>query len=137
LLQGKSIGFLPTKVHVPTQQEAKKSGWPDDTRCVIDEWILLEYAATFLPVNQAALVEAVSKGTIDLPQELLREMGLEQATANTPRNCFDACRPPVVAAFTPFGEFQRAIDCLMASKRFDELTARCVREAIDRFRGRV
>jgi hypothetical protein len=33
---------LPTYVHLPTQQEIKKSGWSDDTRCVIDEWILLE-----------------------------------------------------------------------------------------------
>jgi hypothetical protein len=74
LLHGKSIGFLPMKVHLPTQQEMKKQGWSDDTRCVIDEWILLEYAATFLPVNQAALVEAVSKGIVDLPEDLLRAM---------------------------------------------------------------
>src|SRR5437588_4868086 len=78
-LQGKSIGFLPTKVHLPTQQETKKNGWSDDTRCVIDEWILLEYAATFLPVNQAALVEAVSKGQIELPDQLLRAIGQDSS----------------------------------------------------------
>jgi hypothetical protein len=65
LLQGKSIGFLPTKVHLPTQQYFKKSGWSDDTRCVIDDLILLKYAATFLRVNQGVLVEAVSKGAIE------------------------------------------------------------------------
>jgi hypothetical protein len=43
LLQGKSIGFLATKVYVPTQQEISKNSWADDTKCVIDEWILPEY----------------------------------------------------------------------------------------------
>ncbi len=64
LLQGKSIGFLPTKVHVPDTKEAAERGWGDRVGLVIDEWLLLEYACVFLPANQDALVEAVSKGAV-------------------------------------------------------------------------
>jgi hypothetical protein len=70
LLNGKSIGFLPLKVHYTPQAEAEKLGVPVDTR-VIDEWLLLEYACVYLPANQEAIVEAVSKGLLDhLPDPL-------------------------------------------------------------------
>ncbi len=71
LLQGKSIGFLPTKVHIPDDAEQQQNAW-NDVSLVIDEWLLLEYACVFLPANQDALVEAVSKGGVDLPPEFLR-----------------------------------------------------------------
>jgi hypothetical protein len=117
-------------VHLPTQQEIKKSGWADDTRCVIDEWILLEYAATFLPVNQATLVEAVSKGAIELPGELLRAIGQE----------FNAIKPkppaePMIVAFTPLSEVHRAVERSVAAWDFSKLGEKCVREAVDRARG--
>jgi hypothetical protein len=50
LLRGKSIGFLPTRVHVPDERERTQSGWRD-VALVIDEWLLLEYACTFLNVK--------------------------------------------------------------------------------------
>jgi hypothetical protein len=50
LLRGKSIGFLPTKVHSPKDHECEQQGWAD-VSLVIDEWILLEYACTFLKGN--------------------------------------------------------------------------------------
>src|SRR5205807_879711 len=43
LLRGKSIGFLPTRVHMPDDKEVEKHNWKG-VACVIDEWILLEYA---------------------------------------------------------------------------------------------
>ena len=55
LLNGKSIGFLPTKVHIPEKAEVQKNAWPDQISLVIDEWLLLEYACVFLPANQDAL----------------------------------------------------------------------------------
>src|SRR5205823_2881010 len=62
LLRGKSIGFLPTRVHAPTAMECTEHGWePNRVQMVIDEWILLEYACTYLPAQQNAVVEAVSK----------------------------------------------------------------------------
>src|SRR5262249_12084194 len=75
LLQGKSIGFLPTKVHIPDEKEVRRNGWGEQVSLVIDEWLLLEYACVFLPSNQDALVEAVSKGSVDVPSELLDALG--------------------------------------------------------------
>jgi hypothetical protein len=70
LLNGKSIGFLPLKVHYTPPAEAEQLGVPVDTR-VIDEWLLLEYACVYLPANPEAIVEAVSKGLLDnLPDPL-------------------------------------------------------------------
>ena len=43
LLNGKSISFLPLKVHFADEKESKKYGWPPET-LVIDEWLHLEYA---------------------------------------------------------------------------------------------
>jgi hypothetical protein len=47
LLRGKSIGFLPTRVHQPKARECDEHGCKD-VSLVIDEWVLLEYACTFL-----------------------------------------------------------------------------------------
>src|SRR5207245_7581430 len=101
LLQGKSIGFLPTRVHVPDDKERQKNGW-DNVGLVIEEWLLLEYACVFLPANQDALVEAVSKGGADLPPEFLRALGLDQGV-NTPRS-------PGVVSFTALEEIERHVE---------------------------
>src|SRR6516164_2984258 len=77
LLQGKSIGFLPVKVHVPDAKEVQKNNWGDRVGLIIDEWLLLEYACVFLPANQDALVESVSKGSVELPAPFLNAMGLD------------------------------------------------------------
>jgi hypothetical protein len=72
LLRGKSIGFLPVKVHVPDAQEKRQrlddrgpaetaNGARSEINLVIDEWILLEYACVVLPAQQNAVVESVSK----------------------------------------------------------------------------
>lgn len=61
LLRGKSIGFLPLRVHVPDEAEVKRHGWGDGVRLVVDQWLLLEYACVSLPANPHALVEAVAK----------------------------------------------------------------------------
>jgi hypothetical protein len=68
LLRGKSIGFLPVKVHVPDAQEKNQRasdgalGNRGEINLIIDEWILLEYACVVLPAQQNAVVESVSKG---------------------------------------------------------------------------
>jgi hypothetical protein len=49
LLRGKSIGFLPTKVHTPTKEEKQQDGW-NAVELVIEEWVLLEYACVYLTV---------------------------------------------------------------------------------------
>jgi hypothetical protein len=91
LLQGKSIGFLPLRSHVPTTQEAERNGWGDRVALVIDEWLLLEYACVFLPANQDALVEAVARGALGLPpvaftamDEVERHIGRAVAALDLP-----------------------------------------------------
>ena len=64
LMNGKSIGFLPVKVHVPGDDERRQHGWGTAVDVVIDEWLLLEYACVFIPAQQNALVEQVSKGLL-------------------------------------------------------------------------
>src|SRR5437016_5838048 len=61
LLHGKSICFLPLKVHEPTAKEREGNGW-GSVNLVIDEWLLLEYACVYFPCQQNAVVEDVAKG---------------------------------------------------------------------------
>ena len=126
MLQGKSIGFLPVKVHVPDDEEVKKYGWRN-VGLVIDEWLLLEYACVFLPANQDALVEAVSKGALELPAEVRSALGLAAPAAPAPR----------LVPFTPLAEVERAVRRQVERVDVDALVRRAVQDAIDRARGRV
>jgi hypothetical protein len=123
LLQGKSIGFLPTKVHTPDDKEVKENGWEGEVRLVIDEWLLLEYACVTLPANQDALVEAVSKGGLELPAELSAALGV--------------CSSPRVVPFTALAEIDRAAARVLDTLNFDEMAATVVQEAYSRASGRV
>ncbi|HVS34579.1 MAG TPA: hypothetical protein VMS17_03290 [Gemmataceae bacterium] len=151
LLQGKSIGFLPTKVHVPDAKESAERGWTDGVSLVIDEWLLLEYACVFLPANQDALVEAVSKGAVALDAALLRALGLDAAFLPPPlegegrpslpsplggegSGVWGTDRP---TPFTPLAEVERAAARAVEAVDWPAFTARRVADRIDRLRGRV
>jgi hypothetical protein len=121
LLRGKSIGFLPTKVHVPDEKERERPGW-GNVRLVIDEWILLEYACVFLPAQQNAVVESVSKG-LALPDSI--------------RTLLAELFPLRPTPFTPLEEIERALQRQVEGIDLDLLVRRAVREALDRQRGRV
>jgi hypothetical protein len=120
LLRGKSIGFLPTKVHVPKDREREQNSW-QDVKLVIDEWILLEYACTFLPAQQNAVVEAVSKSLLPIPDDFLAALGLN--------------RGPM--PFTPFDEVERAIQRAIDAWDMKGLARQRVAEHFDRARGRI
>ncbi len=130
LLRGKSIGFLPTKVHVPKDRERDQNGWQDVT-LVIDEWVLLEYACTFLPAQQNALVEAVSKSTVDIPDNVLRALDLDPGLVRS-----SGGGPPLIP-FTLLAEIERAIQRRIDSWDFTALAQPFVHDRIDRARGRV
>jgi hypothetical protein len=154
LLRGKSIGFLPTKVHVPEAKEIDKHGWKD-VALVIDEWLLLEYAVTFLPAQQNALVEAVGKSSVALPDEFIQAMGLSadlfQQSGPTvgARNYESALGagaalgtglpspPSPLIPFTPLAEIERAFERHLAAWDLRRLTRQAVQEHIDRIRGRI
>jgi hypothetical protein len=61
LMVGKSIGFLTVKSRAPTEEEIQRKPEWAGVRRIVEEWILLEYACCWLPMNPEALVEAVSK----------------------------------------------------------------------------
>ena len=139
LLHGKSIGFLPTRVHVPDTKESAERGWADRVSLVIDEWLLLEYACVFLPANQDALVEAVSKGAVALDAAWIRALGLDSGPI-APRLAGDS-RPesPTVrpTPFTALAEVERAAVRAVEAVDWPAFTARRVADHIDRLRGRV
>ena len=56
LLNGKSIGFLPTKVRVPSDEEKQKNPRLLHVHRIVEEWVLLEYALVYLPANANAVV---------------------------------------------------------------------------------
>lgn len=137
LLNGKSIGFLPTKVHFADSKEAKKEDWPEGT-LVFDEWLLLEYACVFLPANQDALVEAVSKGTMKLEPDLLRAMGLEDGLfRRSPAANKPATTQERVIPFTALSELERAVEQRIKQVDWKALAEQAVKESLDRARGRV
>jgi hypothetical protein len=121
LLPGKSIGFLPLAVHAPGDEEARRNGW-EDVRLVVDRWLLLEYACVSLPANQHALVEAVSKGEVELSAPLRSALGLPEP-------------PPV--GFTALAEVERAVRSRLAAADLPGLLGRAVRTALERARGRI
>jgi hypothetical protein len=135
LLQGKSIGFLPLKMHTPDDKEYLKNGWKhDEVRCVIDEWLLLEYACVFLPANQDSLVEAVSKGE-SIPPDLLKAMGVDPASLKVA----PAPSAPLVGTipFTSLSEIERAVQHQINGIDFAALARKTVEEAYHRARGSV
>jgi hypothetical protein len=131
LLRGKSIGFLPTKLHAPEQKEIDKNGW-NKVDLVIDEWLLLEYACTFLPAQQNAVVEAVNKGVVPLPEEFIKAMGLDLAL-------FDGAPPTAeqFIPFTPFAEIEKVITQRLKALADPHFLKNRLQEHIDVGRGRI
>jgi hypothetical protein len=125
LLAGKSIGFLPLKVHIPDEDEVKSNGWSERVGLVIDEWLLLEYACVSLPANQEALVESVSKGAVNLAPEIAAVLGIPLPPE------------PGNLSFTPLAEIERAVVAALAGCDVASLAEKAAREAWDRARGRV
>ena len=60
LLLGKSIGFVPLKLREPTAAERRDEKLAK-VRFIIEEWLLLEYACCFLPMQPNAVVEQILK----------------------------------------------------------------------------
>ena len=123
LLRGKSIGFLPTKVHTPSSTEREQTGWANGN-LVIDEWILLEHACCFLPCQQNAVVEAVSK-SLPVPEEFLKVLGVDPASVL-----------PVIG-FTPLEEVEAALVRALAAVDVAELARKVVQTRLDQWRGRI
>ncbi len=118
LLRGKSIGFLPLKLRSPTSDEIAKTPTLGKVRYIIEQWLLVEYACCYLPMQPNAVVETVSKS---VPAEWTKRLGM-----------------PV----TPTVEFTSADAITTAARRMiastvDDGIASAFERAWDRARGRV
>ena len=140
LLRGKSIGFLPTKVHAPSGTERQTNGW-NDVELVIDEWILLEYACTFLPAQQNAMVEAVSKSGIQLPEEFIQALHLDPFTFSGSASMNEPGQPdpePLrLARFVPLEEIEKALRRHINAFDLPALAHQTAQQILDKARGRI
>jgi hypothetical protein len=127
LLNAKSIGWLPTKVHYPDPKEASANGWNTDTM-VIDEWLLVEYAVGTIPVNPETVVNIVSK-TMPSAQEL--------AALGWDAKLFERGQVGVperkIVPFTSWNEVEKCIKRKLAGTDF----AAIAKNAIDKGLGPV
>jgi hypothetical protein len=121
LMRGKSIGFLTRKSHVPTAEEIRSNPELADCRRIIDEWLLLEYACCFIPCQQHAVVEQVSKS---VPWRFLVTHGIIQPL------------PAVALPHLELDELQQAIERRLSG--FDESALRqAILDRLDQQRGRI
>lgn len=121
LLRGKSVGFLPLKVRTPTEREARDNPAMRGVRYVIEEWLLLEYACCFLPAQQNAVVEAVSKGR--LPEVLVKALLPEV--------------PARVLPLLPAEEVAKYMRDRLEKLDFNEVLTSAFKRLLEKHRGRV
>lgn len=114
-LVGKSVGFLPLEVSPPSQKEidTTQGAWSKADR-VIRKWMMFEYAVATVPANQSALVEAVAKGSFDLPDYLVKTLGLslpepESETVTLDLWTWDDPAPPMPKYSKSWSETEAAI----------------------------
>jgi hypothetical protein len=112
LLNAKSIGWLPTKVHYADSKEILANDWPTQT-LVVEEWLLIEYAVGSIGVNPETVTETVTKTT-------------EPAQAKP-------ADPTPIIPFITLAELEKALNHRMSSLQLD----RVVQKVIDQKRGRI
>jgi hypothetical protein len=138
LMCGKSIGFLALEASGPTEQEVKKNPAWAEVRRVVRKWLLLEYACTWMPVNQAALVEAVSKSLVTA--QALRLVGAELPPPPPQRPEPPPERPEPAALVVPFTteeEVKAAVERRLQGLDLAGLVQKICEEAWNKAKGRV
>jgi hypothetical protein len=130
-MQGKSVGFVALKRHAPSYEEIGQDQTPKNASQIIDEWLLVEYAVTWMPTNPEALVEAVSKGNFELPETFLESFGIKAAMPDQPARGTKAV--PSILRFTALEEIGRALEARLAAIDLITLT----RDILSHRRGAV
>jgi hypothetical protein len=137
LMQGKSIGFIRLKSHGPSSSEIGQKPDLANVSRIIDEWLLLEYACTFLPTNQEALVQSVSKSGITLPDAWYKQLNFPHQPAGQWPDT-EQPAPPSVIPFTPLREIEKYVQRAIAAHGDPRtIAAKAVQDAYDRARGKV
>jgi hypothetical protein len=119
LLRGKSVGFLPTKVRRPSSEETERTPALSRVRFIIEKWILLEYACVYLPAQQHAVVESVSK---NIPADVRQALGWN---------------PQTPTPFTPLSEIERALHRRLAALNIPHLFQSALDRGWQKLRGRI
>jgi hypothetical protein len=130
LLNGKSIGWLPTKAHYAEPKEAVKNNWPDGT-LVIEAWLLIEYAVGTIPVNPDTVVEIVAKAQ-PMPDALCKALGWDRSIFSASART-EAASAGAPVRFTPLAEIAKAVARAVAGIDVGAL----VGATFDRKRGRI
>jgi hypothetical protein len=135
LLNGKSIGWIPTKAHYAESKESVKNSWPDNT-LVIEDWLLIEYAVGTIPVNPETVVEIVAKAQ-SMPTDLCQALGWDESifkvSPGTSKRGEGKTEIPERIQFTPLCEIEKAVQRAIATIDVSEL----FNETIERKKGRV
>jgi hypothetical protein len=118
LLNAKSIGWVPTKVHYADSKEVVKNDWPTQT-LVVEEWLLIEYAVGSIGVNPETVTETVTK--TPKPEEATTTVAEPQPPA------------PQLVPFITLDELNKALNKRLAGMELHKIVA----DVIDRKRGRV
>ena len=131
MLNGKSIGFQAVKIHQPDNKECEKMGWEEAPDYMVDEWLLLEYACCFLPANQQALVEAVSRGSVDLPPEMRKLCSIDETMYQKLKN------PELEVPFTPIDQIEAAITRALSTIDITAIAVETAKEVWAKATGKV
>lgn len=122
LMNGKSVGFVSLKSRQPTEEEIKRNPELARVRRIIEEWLLVEYACCWQPVNSEAVVEATSKSrSKDL--DLFGIKPLEPATRRI--------------SMTPLGEIAKAFQRRITGLDAAALTKEVLLRQLEVAKGRV
>ena len=78
-LKAFSVGFIPHKMHEPTEEEIKKHSEWAEARRIYDEWELLEFSAVPVPANPEALATAVKTKELKLSEELKEQLDIDDS----------------------------------------------------------
>ncbi len=134
MLRGKSIGFLPIKGFAPDAKTCEKNGW-SHVDWVVEEWMLLEYACTFLPTQQQAVVEAVSKSFGQIPATLAKAFGLQES--EPPGDAPTAAAANAGVRFTPLEEISKHLVRQIETLDLESVVLKSIDLAIQKARGRI
>ncbi len=82
ILRGRSVGFFPTEIDAPTQDQIKaRPDWAD-ANAIISKSVLFEYSVVSVPCNEDALQQAVSKGLKEFSRKSLESLGIRPKLGN-------------------------------------------------------
>lgn len=85
IMKAGSVGFAPTKFHIPDDDERKELGMNEQGGIIFDKQELLEFSVCGVPANANALTESISKGLFSKKdfelvygEEVLKELEVEE-----------------------------------------------------------